>query len=252
MLLESQGIRTATINLPDDVSGLTLDVPSAGVLVAVNEVHHFLRRRFSLAHEYAHVLVDRDRAGQISQASERNSLVEVRANTFAAEFLMPEDGVRHFLAGLGKGLPSRLHAKVFDGDDAIDVDARCAPGTQTITIYDVVKVAHYFVVSYISALYRLRNLRVLTEAECEHLKALGDGGRSRQIAKVLGIADPDYEQTGTEFTARFLWLALEAYRRDEISRGKLRELALLVGLSSVDLDVILHGVGLDTGPICSP
>jgi hypothetical protein len=49
----------------------------------------------------------------------------------------------------------------------------------------------------------------------------------------------------SEFKHRFLGLALEAYRRDEISRGKLRELVAMVGLSVDDLDQLLDDAGLD-------
>ena len=49
----------------------------------------------------------------------------------------------------------------------------------------------------------------------------------------------------SEFKHRLLGLALEAYRRDEISRGKLRELVAMVGLSVDDLDQLLDDAGLD-------
>ena len=38
-----------------------------------------------------------------SRESERSDLLEVRANVFAANFLMPEEGVRQFVGTLGKG-----------------------------------------------------------------------------------------------------------------------------------------------------
>jgi DNA-binding XRE family transcriptional regulator len=62
-LLESQGVRTALVELPDDVSGLTLSDRKVGLFVVANGAHHHLRRRFSFTHEYAHVLADRDRFG---------------------------------------------------------------------------------------------------------------------------------------------------------------------------------------------
>jgi len=40
------------------------------------------------------------------------------------------------------------------------------------------------------------------------------------------------------------WKALEAYRRDEISRGKLRGLVAMVGLSTRDLGRLLDEAGL--------
>jgi hypothetical protein len=47
------------------------------------------------------------------------------------------------------------------------------------------------------------------------------------------------------FHHRFLGLALEAYRREEISRGKLKELATLVDLTADDLDCLVVDTGLD-------
>jgi Zn-dependent peptidase ImmA (M78 family)/transcriptional regulator with XRE-family HTH domain len=244
-LLESQGIRTALVDLPNDVSGLTLRDRKVGLFVVANGVHHHLRRRFSFAHEYAHVVADRDRAGLISQASARDDLIEVRANAFAASFLMPEDGVRHFVAGLGKGRPSRLFAEVFDEAGALDVEGRSEPGTQTIQLYDVVQLARHFGVSRLSALFRLRNLRLLSESEFDHLKALDEAGKGKQLAKRLGLTEPDHEELRSEFKHRFLGLALEAFRRDELSRSKLRELVAMVDLTANDLDRVLDEAGLE-------
>ena len=66
-VLETQGVRTALIDLPDDVSGLTMADPTIGVFVVANRLHAAVRRRFSLAHEYAHALLDRDRLGTVSR-----------------------------------------------------------------------------------------------------------------------------------------------------------------------------------------
>jgi Zn-dependent peptidase ImmA (M78 family) len=244
-LLETQGVRTAVVDLPEDVSGLTLSDKSVGIFVVANRVHHHLRRRFSFAHEYAHVVVDRARFGLVSRASERDDLVEVRANSFAASFLMPEEGVRHFVATLGKGKPSRSYAEIFDEGGALSVEGRTEPGTQAVQLYDVVQMAHHFGVSRISALYRLRNLRLVTAQEFDRLKALDASGKGRQLAELLGLPEPDHEAVRNEFRHRFLGLALEAYRRDEISRGKLKELAAMVALTQADLDRLVQNAGLD-------
>lgn len=244
-LLESQGVRTGLVDLPTDVSGLTLSDRKVGLFVVANRAHHYLRRRFSFAHEYAHVVADRDRSGLISQTSARDDLIEVRANAFAANLLMPEDGVRQFVAGLGKGKPSRVFAEVYDEEGSLNVEGRTEPGTQTLQLYDVVQFAHHFGVSRLSALFRLRNLRLLTESEFEHLKSLDDQGKGKQLAELLGLAEPDHAEMRSEFKHRFLGLALEAYRRDEISRGKLRELVTMVGLGSDDLDQLIDDAGID-------
>jgi Zn-dependent peptidase ImmA (M78 family)/transcriptional regulator with XRE-family HTH domain len=243
-LLESQGVRTGLIDLPEDISGLTLSDREVGLFAVANRTHHHLRRRFSLAHEYAHVVVDRARFAMISRASDRDDLLEVRANAFAASFLMPEEGVRPFIAGLGKGRPSRLHAEIFDESESLNIEGRTEPGSQVVQLYDLVQLAHHFGVSRLSALYRLRNLRIVTEAVLGHLKTLEDGGKARKLARLLGVPEPDHVEMRSEFKHRFLGLALEAFRRDEISRGKLRELAAMVGLSRSDLDRLVEDAGI--------
>jgi Zn-dependent peptidase ImmA (M78 family)/DNA-binding XRE family transcriptional regulator len=245
-LLESQGVRTALVDLPEDVSGLTLSDLKVGLFVVANRVHHYLRRRFSFAHEYAHVVADRNRFGLISRTSERDDLVEVRANAFAANFLMPEDGVRLFVAGLGKGKPSRAFAEVFDEAGSLNVEGRSDPGTQTLQLYDVVQLAHHFGVSRLSALFRLRNLRLVTDAELAHLKALDEQGKGKQLAELLGLPEPDHTAMRSEFKHRFLGLALEAYRRDEVSHGKLRELVAMVGLAPDDLEQLIEDAGINS------
>jgi len=251
-LLESQGVRTGLVDLPDDVSGLTLSDRKVGLFVVANRGHHYLRRRFSFAHEYAHVVADRERFGLISRASERDDLIEVRANAFAANFLMPEDGFRQFVGGLGKGKPSRTYAEVFDEAGSLNVEGRTEPGSQTLQLYDVVQLAHHFVVSRPSVLYRLRNLRLVNEAEFEQLKRLDATGKGKQLAEHLGLPEPDHTEMRGEFKHRFLGLALEAYRRDELSRGKLRELASLVGLPSADLGQLIEDAGIDADASDSP
>ena len=92
-LMERQGIRMAAVSLPDDISGITVQDPEAGVFVAVNKTHSSTRQRFSMAHEYAHVLLDSDGiASIVSRGGNRTDLSEIRANAFAAVFLMPERG----------------------------------------------------------------------------------------------------------------------------------------------------------------
>ena len=243
-LLEMEGVRTGIVDLPGDVSGLTLNDARHGLFVIANRAHHVLRRRFSFAHEYAHVLADRSRFGLVSRSSGRDNLIEVRANAFAASFLMPEEGVREFLAGLGKGSPSRTSSDVFDESGSIRVEGRTPPGSQAMQLYDVVQLAHHFGVSRIACLYRLRNLRFLTDAEFDHLRQLDESGQGRDIASALGLPEPDHEEARNWFRQRVLGLALEAYRREEISHGKLVELLAGVDVERDAVDQLLEETGL--------
>ncbi len=249
-LLESQGVRTAQLELPEDVSGLTLQSGEIGVFVVVNNLepgHSRLRRRFSYAHEYCHALVDREQKGTMSCASDRDSLLEVRANAFAAAFLMPRSGVEEFVQRLGKGRPSRLHTEIYDGAHVQRVQGRPEPGSQAIQMHDVVLLAHHFGVSRLAALYRLKNLGFLTTPQFETLREREQGGVGKDLAHLLGLAEPDAEEARNEFRHRFLALALEAFRRDEITYAKLRELAGMVAVSPDALDATLAHGGFGDG-----
>lgn len=240
-VFESQGVRTGMVSLPDNISGLTLWDNRIGIFVVINRDHSALRRRFSLAHEYAHVLIDRDRSGAISRAENRSELLEVRANAFAAELMMPAEGVVQFVQAMGKGGASRAQMAVFDETDVVQVEQRAAPGSQDIQLYDVALLAHHFGVSRISALYRLKNLRLLDERELQDLKGQEDSGAGKAMADFLAtdiaINEPDSRD---EFRRRFLGLALEANRREEITQSKFNELAAMVGMQRQDVRRALH------------
>jgi Zn-dependent peptidase ImmA (M78 family)/DNA-binding XRE family transcriptional regulator len=245
-LLESQNVRAALIELPDDVSGLTMADQAIGVFIVVNSGHAGVRRRFSFAHEYAHALIDRDRLGTVSRTTERDDLLEVRANAFAAGFLLPVEGVRQFMTQIGKGGPSRQRADVFDEGGVVEASTRAAPKSQDTQMYDVAELAEHFGVSRLAALYRLRNLRLVSDSEFEHLKQIEDQGYGRAVARLLQLPEVNEEEARDEYRHRFLSLALEAFRRDEISRSKLSELGNMIGLADTELAELLESIGWES------
>lgn len=241
-LLGAQGIGTALGDMDDEISGLTLIGADGNVLVAANRTHHILRRRFSFAHEYAHVLLDRERRAILSRAADRTRLMEVRANAFAAAFLMPAEGVRSYVGALSKGMPSRPTADIFDEQAAMRVEGRVSARAQDLELHDVVRMAHHFGVSCPAMLYRLKRLRFLTEDERGRL-AEGDGaGRSKALRGVLGLSEPDGSGGEERVRSAFLALAIEAYVRGRITRCKLDELGRLVGVEGLGERV--EGVGV--------
>ena len=246
-LLDSQGVRTAFVELPNDISGLTIATDATSALVAVNQSHHANRHRFSFAHEYCHVVLDRDTRGRVSRSSERNELREVRANAFAAAWLMPHEGVFDSVALLGKGRPSRQAAAVFDEEQALSVESRAEPGSQDIQYYDVLQLARQFGTSPAAMIYRLRNLKIINETDLARLRTEDDARRAREIEELLSMASPSEAEDSRPrdvFTQRFVSLALEVYRRGKISRSKLRELAHLAGLEDSKLERLLESTGL--------
>lgn len=243
-LLETQGVRTGTVDLLEEISGITINNQSVGLFIVANRQHAPARRRFSFAHEYAHVLFDRRLKGLVTRSSDRDELVEVRANAFAAAFLMPPEGIRQFVNALGKGQPSRAIAQVFDEAGAVQAEGRAAPGSQDIQLYDVVHLAHYFGVSRLAALFRLRNLKLLTQAEWEQLKSADDAGYGLELARLLNLPDASRDDDADGFRHRVLGLSLEAYRRELITRAKLLEVAELLSVSSREAQQLLGHAGL--------
>ncbi|MCP4657240.1 MAG: ImmA/IrrE family metallo-endopeptidase [bacterium] len=242
-LLDSLGIRTAQVDLPDGISGLTLVEPTIGVFIVSNRTHSYERRRFSYAHELAHGLLDRDQPGIVSRSADRDELVEVRANVFAADFLMPADGIASQVRALGKGRASRMQAEVFDETGTVEVRARAAPGSQDLQLYDVAQIAHHFGTSRPATLYRLRNLRLITAAQLQELE-VQEERHGRDVARLLALPRPDDRRDSNEFRYRFFGLAIEAFRREEITRDKLYGLARLVGVERRDVVVLLEQMGL--------
>lgn len=241
-VLDSQGVRAVRIALPMDISGLTITNGTVAPFVAVNSTHSAMRQRFSLAHEFCHVLLDRSLHGRVSRAAERDDLLEVRCNAFSAAFLMPEDGVRDAVESLGKGQSSRMAAEVFDESESVRAERRTEPRSQDLQLYDVLRLATRFGVSGPAMLFRLRNLRLLTENELASLRELERQPRSRVFRDLTSADDPFREHMVHD--QRFVFLALEAYRRDKVSLNKTLELLTMVGIDAADHDHILQDAGL--------
>jgi Zn-dependent peptidase ImmA (M78 family) len=193
------------------------------------------------------VVLDRDTRGRVSRSSERDDLREVRANAFAAAWLMPDEGILDAVALLGKGRPSRQAAAVFDEEEAVAVESRAEPGSQDIQYYDILQLAQRFVASPAAMIYRLRNLKIINETELERLRSEDDERRAQDLEELLRIpqAPADRENQPLEvFTQRFVSLALEVFRRGKITHSKLRELTRMVEISDADLDSLLEKTGL--------
>jgi len=105
-ILVTLGVDIRAIDLSDDaIRGLTVASPEHRPTVAVN--HRFKHgrgedvRRFTLAHELCHLLVDREPGRGIALASSEDwapADVERRANAFAAMLLMPRPAVQRAVA----------------------------------------------------------------------------------------------------------------------------------------------------------
>ncbi len=247
-LVESQGIPVIEIRLDNQISGIFMVEAEIQLCIFINEVHldrAKARVAFTIAHEYGHILLDRDKVSAISKISNDRDLFEVRANAFAAAFLMPEEGVSQFLKNIDKGASTsreRLLAYTEQPDpDPLVGHYRRLASWQIITLYDVVKFCAYFGISFEAALYRLRNTKFLSEELFDQL--FQEKEKARRIARRLNIEKKEREHPFSNFALNFTGMAIEAHRRGKITRSKLINLARRVKFDDV-IDEVLHCMGI--------
>ena len=234
-LISTQGIWASGVELPDEMSGLFLRHASIRSIILVNYKHARPRKRFSYAHEYAHAILDRNMNAIVSTNNNSHDLIEKRANAFAATFLMPQAGVHWFLGLLDKGGASRKHLHVYDvaREEEVDSERRAAPRSQRITFKDVAMLAHHFGTSYESAVYRLRDLRVIKPSERQTLLEDDQAKAGRDfIGLFYQEAAPEPDKDLVREVAN---LAIEAFRREEVSSGWLRDLGEKLKIPGAEL-----------------
>ena len=192
-VLEQRGVKVVERSLPNSkVWGFSVTGADFGHAIFVNTHCTRERRLFTLAHELGHLTMDRDHtATLLTDKQERESLAEVRANSFAATFLMPNLAVKEALLKLGvtEGKKEEISAVTID------------------------YLRKQFGVSYEAMLWRLVNLNVITKKD-----------RERFLPYAVEDAAPAGGVTSPVLPERYRALAVEAYRRAKISIGKLADL----------------------------
>ncbi len=250
-LISSQGVWASGVSLPDHMSGLFLHHPSIGSAILVNASHPRGRRRFSYAHEYAHALFDHEQKITISNKDNSSEKTEQRANAFAAALLMPREGVYSALRNFGKGLPGRQEKTVFDvaGGDCTRVKIRSPSGSQRINCRDIARLAHHFGVSYQAALYQMKSLQYQYISHAESRKLLEHEEYGHEYLKAFDMFSDVGELEERKYRDRELrdeiaHLAVEAYCRGEISRGRVLDLSEML---DIDNDILLRAAGARIG-----
>jgi len=112
-----------------------------------------------------------------------------------------------------------------------------------VQFYDAVHLAFYFGVSYESALWRLKALKLISEEERTKLASQSESAYEfRKLLCTQSVRPQRSAIREGQFQHKLLMLALEAFRLGEISHAKLREVAKLGDISPEILDTFVASI----------
>lgn len=213
-LQENEDVSFVLKPFTSGISGMFLRLDATKVIV-LNTSRTVGHQQFTAAHEYHHLCFDTEMTVGMCFAgtSEQDNAREREADRFAANFLMPEDGIR-------TSLVKRTQEK------------------RNITIDDVVHLEQKFGVSRMAMLVRLRQLNVLTEKEFVEMRTWP----VIKTARILGYTTDLYRATGEEAVlSSYAEKAKTAHESGHISEGRYRQLLLEAGLAD-----LLYGEEVET------
>ncbi len=193
MLESDVGIRIFSLPLPARVAGLFVYSAAYGVCVAINSGHPFERQRWSLSHEYAHFIAQRQSTEiTMLNPNQRVPAAERFADAFAENFLMPAAGMQ----------------RRFEEVRQVRKNG--------VTPADLLHLADLYQVSLEALVRRLENLNLVRAHTWDRL--VNQGFRVHEARDMLErAAMPADTET---LPLRFRYLAVEAFLRGEISEGQ--------------------------------
>jgi Zn-dependent peptidase ImmA (M78 family)/DNA-binding XRE family transcriptional regulator len=197
-VLEEAGLHVFFDRLHSTLAGLYLFVAEFGYCILVNSAHPRERRRWTVAHEYAHFLADRDNPGiDYLKPMQRRPESERFADLFAAAFLMPEVGVQR-----------RFYEHV--------------DRTGDFKVADLCRMADFYAVSLIAMTRRLESLALIPRGSW-------DGINSSRVPPTMlqreaGVAEAEDLDSSEFYPRRYKLLAVQAYNKGLLSEGELARL----------------------------
>lgn len=221
--IETQGgVYVVVLELPEGVAGAYVARPQCPLLF-VNGRQALSRQRFTVAHEFGH-----HRMGHASVVDEQQAISgklhdpqEVRANAFAAEFLMPRDAVQ----GWGR---EKLEGAV--------------------GLEQVVLLACEYGVSAQAARYALENAGVLSDhRRCSQLDEEIATELHVALGQRLGLHYPEDELADAAARLPRIPSALRNSALGDLLAGSIdtEELALRLGREPGDVAAMLSDLGID-------
>ena len=197
-VLEEVGVHVFMEKLDSNLSGLYVFVPDFGYCILINRAHSRERRNWTIAHEYGHFLLERDKPGvDYLKPLQRKPQGERFADAFAAAFLMPEPGVQR-----------RFYDEIERSGD--------------FKVADLCRMADHFSVSMQAMTLRLEELSLIPRGSWD---AIIDAGVPVRALKQEAGIEPAANQDSLEpYPQRYKLLAVEAFERELITEGQLARL----------------------------
>jgi Zn-dependent peptidase ImmA (M78 family)/DNA-binding XRE family transcriptional regulator len=196
-LLEAEvGLRIVYEDLPSKIAGMFGFSSDLGGVIAVNRKHPPQRRRATLLHEYGHLLTDRFKPSiDYLTFPGRKPANERFAESFSVAFLIPATSVRR-----------RFNEIVNDSGD--------------FKIADLCRLSHFYNASVEAMTLRLEGLGLIPKGVREHLKE--SRFEVRRAETILNLQQ--HPVADNRFPDRYMFLAVQAYDKSEVSEGELCDL----------------------------
>jgi Zn-dependent peptidase ImmA (M78 family)/transcriptional regulator with XRE-family HTH domain len=193
-----------------NISGITIRHPFAGICILVNYDEDIYRQRFTAAHETAHGIFDgaTDVIVSFSGTYKKEDLIEVRANHFAARYLLPPSVV------------NAIPVSRWNRQTVLEWAGRFKVSTRALTI--ALQDAHQIDEKTASALSKVSVPS--SEKVDPELANLSEGAAARKR---------ELFQRG--LSSSYVALCFEAFDRGLISGGRAAEMLLIDQLELVDL-----------------
>lgn len=188
------GLRIFYYAMPSRIAGVFAYNDTLGACIGINLSHPRDRRNWTLAHEFGHFLMHRFRAEiTVLDVRRRASPAERAAEAFAEHLLMPATGLERRFTEL------------------------LLTNEQGVTLADIIGLAELYVVSVQAMILRLEGLRRLPAGTWDRLKA-----ENFKPTDAQRLPDVAIDQTLSDrLPRRYVALAVEAFRKGDISEGQL-------------------------------
>ena len=168
----------------------------------VNSNHPKCRQHFTIAHELYHLYIDPNPMPHNCMVEGKKSDVEQCADAFALMFLMPADGVRQMIP-----------------------DNELMAGR--VSLASVLRIGHYFSVSFSAVLNRLYDLKLIDRVERDAFKEYPVKRTAREYGYDTALYEPGNENL---VIGDFGEKARKLFDAEKISEGHYMELLHKIGI----------------------